>query len=126
MSDYLIFILLQGRIPVTAACRVRSCQSHGKIFLDIYRYLRRKHPYLNVREHGELQKPSDDALHQAANPAYMKYKTPEFCKVEGCIEKRAVFKDLTRHLRKQHSLTRDEYQRLVYYFNESSSRATGR
>ena len=110
-----IFNSFQRRIPVTAACRVRSCQSHGKIFLDIYRHLRLKHPCSNMTEHGKLLKPSDDALHQAAHLAYMKYKKPEFCKVEGCVEKRAVFKDLTRHLCKQHSLTRDQHEGLVYF-----------
>ena len=60
--------------------------------LDIHRHLRLKHPFFNVTVHGKLPKPSDDAIHQAAHPACMKYKKPEFCKVEGCVEKSAVFK----------------------------------
>eukprot|EP00112_Aurelia_sp_Birch-Aquarium-sp1_P003800 Seg143.3 transcript_id=Seg143.3/GoldUCD/mRNA.D3Y31 product="hypothetical protein" protein_id=Seg143.3/GoldUCD/D3Y31 len=40
----------------------------------------------------------------------MKYRKEELCKVDGCAKQWTVFKDLTRHLRIQHNLTRKQYE----------------
>ena len=59
----------------------------------------------------KLPAPSDEAIMEANNRPYMKYRREEFCKVDACFKKRSVFKDLTRHLKTVHKLTRKEYER---------------
>eukprot|EP00795_Rhopilema_esculentum_P002633 gene2633-830_t len=93
-------------------CRVKNCRSYGKIFLDLYRHLKLYHPLLTVVDHRKLPVPSDNDLLSANHRPYMKYRKREFCKVTGCPKQWEAFNDLTRHLRKKHKISREEYHNL--------------
>ncbi len=60
--------------------------------------------------------PSDYDIVAANHRPYMKHRKREFCKVDGCPKQWEVFNDLTRHLRTQHQLNREEYEKYVKYW----------
>ncbi len=61
----------------------------------------------------KLPAPSAETILAANNRPYMKYRKEEFCRIHECHKKKAVFKDLTRHLKTVHKLSREDYERYV-------------
>ncbi len=61
----------------------------------------------------KLPAPNNETIIEANNRPYMKYRREEFCRVDECYKKKSVFKDLTRHLKTVHKLTKKDYERYV-------------
>ncbi len=84
------------------------------VYLDLQRHLREQHPALTVREHQRLRRPTDDEVTDAYRQAdYMRYRSAEKCQVEDCNKKGVPLRDLTRHLRTVHGMSRSFYNRYI-------------
>ena len=105
------FSLQASNGNLSGACRVRKCRSYGKRFLDLYRHVRVNHPTVRYEDHQKLPAPSTDDIIKGNNKPYMKYRKQEVCTIDGCSKQGQFFKDLTRHLKTKHQLTREQYER---------------
>ncbi|XP_065069967.1 uncharacterized protein LOC135694979 isoform X2 [Rhopilema esculentum] len=89
----------------SGCCRVRSCRYFGKVYVDLRRHLKDQHT-MTLKDHSQLKRPTaEEIVHSYKSLDYMKYRAAEKCQVESCIEKGVPIRDLTRHLRKVHSMS---------------------
>eukprot|EP00794_Sanderia_malayensis_P001883 gene1883-2129_t len=65
-----------------------------------------------MREHSRLPMPSDEEILSAYSSAnHMRYRSAEKCQIPDCKKNGVPIRDLTRHLRKVHQMTRDFYNK---------------
>ena len=100
--------------PTDIICRVKSCRLYGKAVRGFVAHLRLHN--LSWEQHQAL--PQATLHHQyvatKTMSQWMRYRKPELCFVPGChLEHQVYLTELVKHLRKEHSLTRAGYRKLL-------------
>lgn len=90
-------------------CRVVGCRYYHFQLKNLQKHIQKAHKMM-LTEHNKLPISSSEHItRNGKNERYLKYRKIEYCLHERCYLKHNAYSDLSKHIRKQHGLSRKQY-----------------
>ena len=99
-------------MKVRGMCRVEKCKFYNVSLLDLGKHVREAHK-MTLAQHKLLPLSSHHrVIENSQGKKHMKHRKVKICLYPNCTSRQAHQQDLTKHLRRQHGISRREYTAL--------------